>query len=174
MGAMRPWSHRSRRSGGVDSGAQDRRMNDPPTGASLSRVVRVSIKRPGLTIGVCLTLALAGLVVTARHLTFQTSSVELLPPHHIYVQRFKEYLRDFGELNDIVIAIEAPSPSRAEVYADRLATEIKRLPGAGRVAYRADPDPSARQALLYLSTPQLDAPPDAPRSPRPSTHRPPP
>ncbi len=54
-------------------------MNDPPTGASLSRVVRVSIKRPGLTIGVCLTLALAGLVVTARHLTFQTSSVELLP-----------------------------------------------------------------------------------------------
>src|SRR5207247_3391754 len=93
MGAMRPWSHRSRRSGGVHSGAQDRRMNDPPTGASLSRVVRVSIKRPGLTIGVCLALALAGLVVTARHLTFQTSSVELLPPHHIYVQRFKEYLR---------------------------------------------------------------------------------
>src|SRR5204862_270210 len=118
MGAMRPWSHRSRRSGGVDSGAQDRRMSDPPTGASLSRVVRVSIKRPGLTIGVCLTLALAGLVVTARHLTFQTSSVELLPPHHIYVQRFKDYLRDFGELNDIVIAVEAPSPSRAEVYAD--------------------------------------------------------
>src|SRR5438034_1341669 len=156
MGAMRPWSHRSRRSGGVDSGAQDRRMNDPPTGASLSRVVRVSIKRPGLTIGVCLTLALAGLVVTARHLTFQTSSVELLPPNHIYVQRFKEYLRDFGELNDIVIAIEAPSPSRAEVYADRLATEIKRLPGAGRVAYRVDPDLFAGQALLYLSTPELD------------------
>src|SRR2546430_13315164 len=76
MGAMRPWSHRSRRSGGVHSGAQDRRMNDPPTGASLSRVVRVSIKRPGLTIGVCLTLALAGLVVTARHLTFQTSRSE--------------------------------------------------------------------------------------------------
>src|SRR5438034_519503 len=156
MGAMRPWSHRSRRSGGVDSGAQDRRMNDPPTGASLSRVVRVSIKRPGLTIGVCLTLALAGLVVTARHLTFQTSSVELLPPQHIYVQRFKDYLRDFGELNDIVIAVEAPSPSRAEVYADRLATEIKRLPGAGRVAYRVDPDLFAGQALLYLSTPELD------------------
>src|SRR2546429_5546951 len=156
MGAMRPWSQRSRRSGGVHSGAQDRRMNDPPTGASLSRVVRVSIKRPGLKMGVCLALGLAGVVGTARHLTFQTSSVELLPPHHIYVQRFKDSLRDFGELNDIVIAGEAPSPSRAEVYADRLATEIKRLPGAGRVAYRVDPDLFAGQALLYLSTPELD------------------
>src|SRR2546430_2389068 len=156
MGAMRPWSHRSRRSGGVNSGAQDRRMDESPTRASLSRPGRGSIKRPGLTIGVCLTLALAGLVVTARHLTFQTSSVELLPPQHIYVQRFKDYLRDFGELNDIVIAVEAPSPSRAEVYADRLATEIKRLPGAGRVAYRVDPDLFAGQALLYLSTPELD------------------
>ena len=146
-------------------------MNDPPTGASLSRVVRVSIKRPGLTIGVCLTLALAGLVVTARHLTFQTSSVELLPPHHIYVQRFKEYLRDFGELNDIVIAIEAPSPSRAEVYADRLATEIKRLPGAGRVAYRVDPDLFAGQALLYLSTPELDDLADKIRLHRPFIER---
>ena len=146
-------------------------MNDPPTGASLSRVVRVSIKRPGLTIGVCLTLALAGLVVTARHLTFQTSSVELLPPNHIYVQRFKEYLRDFGELNDIVIAIEAPSPSRAEVYADRLATEIKRLPGAGRVAYRVDPDLFAGQALLYLSTPELDDLADKIRLHRPFIER---
>src|SRR2546429_8775145 len=146
MGAMRPWSHRSRRSGGVHSGAQDRRMNDPPTGASLSRVVRVSIKRPGLTIGVCLALALAGLVVTARHLTFQTSSVELLPPHHIYVQRFKDYLRDFGELNDIVIAVEAPSPSRAEAYPDRPPPATKRRPGAAAAATRADTARSPRTA----------------------------
>src|SRR5438034_1944402 len=97
MAAMRPWSHRSRRSGGVNSGAQDRRMNDPPTGASLSRVVRVSIKRPGLTIGVCLALALAGLVVTARHLTFQTSSVELLPP-----QRSEEHTSELQSHSDLV------------------------------------------------------------------------
>src|SRR2546429_391084 len=172
-GAQRPLRGRApyRRSGRAHAGAQDRRRKCPPTGASLSRLVRVSIKRPGLTIGICLTLALAGLVVTARHLTFQTSSVELLPPHHIYVQRFKEYLRDFGELNDIVIAIEAPSPSRAEVYADRLATEIKRLPGAGRVAYRVDPDLFAGQALLYLSTPELDDLADKIRLHRPFIER---
>jgi len=131
-------------------------MDLPPTGASLSRVVRLSIRYPGVTIAVGLALALAALLFTARGLTFQTSSVQLLPPHHLYVQRFKEYLGDFGELNDIVIAIEAPSVPRAKAYADRLATEIRRLPGAGRVAYRVDPALFTGQALLYLSVPQLE------------------
>ena len=118
--------------------------------------MRLATHRPRLTIVVCLALTLAALLVTARGLTFQTSSVQLLPPQHLYVQRFKAYLQDFGELNDIVIAIEAPRVSRAQEYADRLAGEIKRLPGAGRVTYRVDPELFAGQALLYLSTAQLE------------------
>jgi predicted RND superfamily exporter protein len=54
-------------------------MNRPPTGALLSRVVRFAIVRPGLTIVVCLVLALAGVGGAARALTFQASS-GLLPP----------------------------------------------------------------------------------------------
>src|SRR5438034_1341509 len=130
-------------------------MDCPPTGASLSRVVRVATIRPALTIAVGLALALAALVFAGHALTFQSSSIQLLPPHHLYVQRFKEHLGDFGDLNDIVVAIEAPSVPRAQVYADRLASEIKRLPSAGRVAYRVDPELFAGQALLYLSTEQL-------------------
>jgi len=130
-------------------------MDCPPTGASLSRVVRVATIRPALTIAVGLALTLAALVFAGHALTFQSSSIQLLPPHHLYVQRFKEHLGDFGDLNDIVVAIEAPSVQRAQVYADRLASEIKRLPSAGRVAYRVDPELFAGQALLYLSTEQL-------------------
>src|SRR5262245_65749563 len=114
-------------------------MNSP-TGASLARFVRLVIFRPALTIAVCLALAAAAVLFTARVLTFQSSSVQLLPPRQVYVQRFKEYLREFGELNDIVIVIEARSVSRAQAYADRLAAAIKQLPGAGRVAYRVDPE----------------------------------
>ena len=132
------------------------RTADPPTGRSLARLVRVSISRPWLTIALGLALAVAGGLYTARTLTFQTSSVQLLPPHHLYVQRFKDYLRDFGELNDIVVVIEAPSVPQAKAYADRLATEIRRLPGAGRVAYRVDPELFKGQALLYLSSAQLE------------------
>ena len=130
-------------------------MNYPPTGALLSRVVRVVTIRPAVTIVVGLALALAGVLFAGHALTFQSSSVQLLPPHHLYVQRFKEHLHDFGDLNDIVVVIEAPSVPRAQAYADRLATEIKRLPSAGRVAYRIDPELFAGQALLYLKTEQL-------------------
>ncbi len=117
--------------------------------------MRVSTARPALTIAVCLALAVAGALYTARSLTFQTSAVQLLPPHLPYVQRFKEDLRDFGELNDILVVVAAPSVERAKAYADRLAPQIKALPGAGRVSHRIDPDLFKGQALLYLSMDRL-------------------
>jgi uncharacterized protein len=95
------------------------------------------------------------MLYTSRSLKFQTSSVELLPSHLPYVQNFKQHLRDFGELNDIVVAVEAPDPARAQSYADRLAAQIKTLRGAGRVTYRIDPDLFRGQALLYLSPERL-------------------
>ena len=90
----------------------------PPTGSLLSRVVRGSIARPVLTIGVCLALSVVSAVYTATTLKFETSSVQLLPPRHLYVQRFKENLRNFGELNDIVVVVEAPNVERAKAFAE--------------------------------------------------------
>ena len=131
-------------------------MREEATGSRfLSRVVRVSIARPLLTLGLCLGLGVTGAAYTAHRLTFQTSSVKLLPPHHLYVQRFTELLRDFGELNDLVVVVEAPTVARAQVYADRLAREIAVLPEAGRVSYRIDPDLFKGHALLYLSRERL-------------------
>jgi len=104
---------------------------------------------------VCLALGVVSSLYTARTLKFETSSVQLLPPHQLYVQRFKENLRNFGELNDIVVVVEAPNVERAKVYADRLAAEIRKLPEAGRVAYRVDPALFTGQALLYLSPERL-------------------
>ena len=133
----------------------------PPSGRSLARLVRFSTARPRLTIALCLALAIVSALYTSRHLTFQTSSVELLPPNLLYVQRFKEHLRDFGELNDIVVVVKAPNLGQAQSYADRLAAQIKTLRSAGRVAYRIDPDLFKGQALLYLSSERLTALRDA-------------
>ncbi len=127
----------------------------PPTGSSLAGLVRVSTVRPRLTIALALALAVVGALYTARALTFQTSTVELLSPQRLYVQRFKEARRDFGELNDIVVVVEAPSLERGKAYADRLAAEIKTLPDAGRVTHRVDPDLFKGRALLYLSLERL-------------------
>src|SRR5215510_15163870 len=106
----------------------------------LSRLVSVSVVRPVLTLVIALALAAGAVFYTARTLTFQASSLEFLPPHHLYVQRFKENLREFGELNDIVVAIEAPDLPTARAYADRLAADIHAVPGVTRVAHRIDPE----------------------------------
>ena len=122
----------------------------------MTRVVRHVTRRPFLTIAVSLGLAALGLWYAARALTFQTSAVELLPPDRVYVERFKRYLRDFGELNDIVIAIGAPQMEQAKAFATRLADDLRRPPlHAQRVSYRIDPDAFAGRTLLYASTGQL-------------------
>src|SRR5262245_47283484 len=128
---------------------------DPPGGALLFRLVRASTARPGITIAVCIGLALVGALYTAKALTFQTSTVQLLPADRPYVQRFQGAVREFGELNDIVVTVSAPTVQRAQDYADRLAADIRALPGAKRVTDRIDPDLFKGQALLYLSNERL-------------------
>ena len=54
------------------------------------------------------------------------------------------------DLSRVAVAVKL-----TRVAPDRLATEIRRLPGAGRVAYRIDPELFKGQALLYLSTDRL-------------------
>jgi hopanoid biosynthesis associated RND transporter like protein HpnN len=121
----------------------------------VARVVRLSTRRPVVTVLVALALAVAGLAYTAHSLGFVSSSLRLLPQHAPYVVTLREYLKDFGELNDIIVAIEAPSPEEAREYAARLAGELHRGGVGGRITYRVDPAYFEHRALLYLSTRDL-------------------
>jgi hypothetical protein len=90
----------------------------------LSILVRVSTARPWLTVGVALVLAAVALAYTARGLTFQTSNLRLLPATAPYAVRYAQYLEDFGELNDIVVVVQAPSPDEGKRYVTRLVAEL--------------------------------------------------
>jgi uncharacterized protein len=128
------------------------------TGRWLSLLVRVSTARPWVTVGLAVLAAAAALAYTARALTFQTSNVRLLPPTAPYAARYVEYLRDFGELNDIIVVVQAPSPDEARRYVARLVAELSR--GAveeARLTYRVDPASLAGHALLYLPLERLTA-----------------
>ena len=126
------------------------------TGRLLHHLVRVSSARPLATVLLSLALAIAGIVYTFHALTFQTSALRLLPPGQRYATLFSEYTRDFGELDDIVVAVEAQTPEEAKAYAARLVRELKKSPVKfQRVTYRIDPKQFEGQALLYLSVPEL-------------------
>jgi hopanoid biosynthesis associated RND transporter like protein HpnN len=126
------------------------------TGRLLRRLVHVSCARPVLTVVVSVALAAAGIAYTLSALTFMTSGRDVLPQSASYVKRYIEYARDFGELEDIVVVIEARSFEGAKAYAARLVQELRASPVKfHRIAYRIDPKQFEGRQLLYLSTDEL-------------------
>ena len=79
-------------------------------GRAVAALALASTRRPLVTVVISLLLAAAGTLYTLHALTFVTSNLRLLPQKASYVVRLQDYQRDFGELNDIVVVVEAASP----------------------------------------------------------------
>ena len=125
-------------------------------GRAVAALALASTRRPLVTVVISLLLAVAGTLYTLHALTFVTSNLRLLPQKASYVVRLQDYQRDFGELNDIVVVIEAPSPDRSKAYAARLVTELEQQGLArSRITYRVDPAYFEGRGLLYLSRDDL-------------------
>ncbi len=127
-----------------------------PTGRALGLLVRVSCAFPILTIILAAILTAASVWYAFTNLGLATSTRALLPQGLPYVERFAEYDREFGELDDLVIVVEARTLSEATVYASRLVRELRiRQAPLRRIAYRIDPKQFEGRALLYLSKEKL-------------------
>jgi hypothetical protein len=126
------------------------------TGRLLRRLVRIACTRPSLTLLVAVALAVGSVVYALDTLTFATSTRALLPQNRPYIERYVQYDREFGELDDLVIVVEAPSLAEATVYASRMVPELRaaHVP-LGHIAYRIDPKQFEGRALLYLSLDRL-------------------
>jgi uncharacterized protein len=126
------------------------------SGRALRGLVRLACARPLLTVLVSLLMAAAGVGYTLRELTFLTSGRDLLPAGERSVLRYTEYLRDFGDLDDITVVVEARNLATAKAYATRLFNELKKSPDMfRRVTYRVDPKHLTGRALLYLPKDKL-------------------
>ncbi|HEY7648230.1 MAG TPA: MMPL family transporter [Methylomirabilota bacterium] len=121
------------------------------SGWLLRRLARVATGYPVWTLTLAVLLAGAGLAYALTTLTLATSQRDLLPRGQPYIQRYAEYSREFGQLDDIAIAVEAPSLAEAKQYATRLVRELRaREVPLKRIAYRIDPEQFQGRALLYL------------------------
>ncbi len=118
--------------------------------------MRAACTFPLLTVGLAVLLAAACVWYALAGLGLATSTRALLPQGLPYVERFVEYDREFGELDNLVIVVEARSLPEATVYATRLARELRiRQVPLNRIAYRIDPKQFEGRALLYLSRDKL-------------------
>src|SRR5262245_5938184 len=115
-------------------------------------MVRAACAFPALTVAGALALAVLSAWYTLTTLTFATSNRALLPQGRHYIERFTAFEKDFGELEDLVIVVEARSLAEAKAYDRRLAQALReqQVP-LRRVTYRIDPQQFEGRALLYLS-----------------------
>ncbi len=122
----------------------------------LRRLVRAACVFPVVTVGAAVVLAVLSVWYALAALTFATSQRALLPQGKAYIERYVQYDREFGELDDMVIAVEARSLAEAKVYATRLVRELRtqQVP-LRRITYRIDPKQFEGRALLYLSLEKL-------------------
>jgi len=101
-------------------------------------------------------VAAVSVVYALTFLQFETSQRALLPHGKRFIERYSEFDKEFGDLDDLVIVVEARSLPEAKIYADRFARELRvqRVP-LRRVAYRIDPKQFEGRMLLYLSPEKL-------------------
>jgi uncharacterized protein len=121
----------------------------------LTALVRASVWRPWATVVLALLLAIGGSLYTVWALDFITSPLRLLPQRARYVTLLNEYLQDFAELDDIIVAVEAPDPRQARRYADRLVETLRHDGLTSRITYRIDPRFFDGRGLLYLPLDEL-------------------
>ena len=126
------------------------------TGRLLRRLVRLACVRPEMTLTAAVVLAALSVVYAFTFLQFATSQRALLPQGKRFIERYVEYDREFGDLDDLVLVVQAPSLPEATIYANRLVRELRdnRVP-LDRINYRIDPKQFEGRALLYLSTDRL-------------------
>ncbi|PYN32536.1 MAG: hypothetical protein DMD98_14165 [Candidatus Rokuibacteriota bacterium] len=128
------------------------------TGRALQTVVRVCCRHPAPTVTLALGLAALGVAITVSRLTFEASSLHLLPPGQSYVTRYREYSKDFGELDELIVAVRGRTVDESKAYAARLVHELRTGPiRFHHLAYRLTPQHFEGRALLYLSTGELGA-----------------
>src|SRR5687768_5565472 len=93
-------------------------------GRALRAVVRVACTRPRVTVLLALLLTVVSAAYTVRHMGFKTDQSELLPRTK-FIERYAEYEKQFGDLDDLVIVVEGRSLPEAQAYAARLVHELR-------------------------------------------------
>jgi hopanoid biosynthesis associated RND transporter like protein HpnN len=105
-----------------------------------------------------LSLALAGLSVLAAltRLEYHTQRNDLLSPHKDYQQRWRKYLAEFGDDDDVVAVVKGHDRVRMKQALDLLADKVRDRPDLfDRLFYKVDLRDLHGRALLFLGADEI-------------------
>jgi uncharacterized protein len=106
-----------------------------------------------------LTLGLAGVstYVFCADLKYYTNRNDLISPNKDYQQRWKAYLKEFGNDDDIVVVLQGKDRERMKQVLESVAADVNRHPDLfDRLFYKVDIRSLQDRALLFLPTEQIE------------------
>src|SRR5436309_2116449 len=115
----------------------------------LGGVVGFTYRRPFLVLAVALALCAASVVYSSRYLTFRTQRSDLISPDKDYQKRWRAYLAEFGDDDDMVVVVKGGDRAAMCAALDALAEQVAAEPALfDRLFYKVDLRPLHSRALL--------------------------
>ena len=128
----------------------------PVCSRGLAGVVGIIGRRPWLVLALVAVSCAACGIYTCRHLTCLTHRDDLISSNKDYLQRWQQYVDEFGDDDDMVVVVRGDDRPRMEKVLDELAAEIGKRPDSfERLFYKIDLTSLHQRALLFLPTDQI-------------------
>ncbi len=118
---------------------------------------RLALDRPRLVLGLALLLALAAGLLASRRLRMNANTDDLIAPDRPYMQSYRAFIEEFGDLESIfaVIAVPEGRDEEARRAADELAARITAHPELPRPQFRIERDEQMRLAAWNMTDDEL-------------------
>jgi uncharacterized protein len=134
---------------------------DQPHGPSLTQrllifLVSMACRYPKHVLGTALVACALSIYASATRLEYRTERSDLVSPRKDYQQRWRKYLAEFGEDDDIVVVVRGANRDQMVAGLDRLALDFQKHQELfERLFYEVDLRPLHNRALLFLPAAQI-------------------
>jgi hopanoid biosynthesis associated RND transporter like protein HpnN len=124
----------------------------------LGSLVSVVCRYPLWVLLVSLAVAGTSLWLAATRLQYKTQRNDLVSPRKEYQQRWRDYLTEFGDDDDIVVVVKGADRPQMEKALEALAARVQaRSDLFDRLFYKVDLRSLRNRALLFLSTEEIQS-----------------
>jgi hopanoid biosynthesis associated RND transporter like protein HpnN len=136
--------------------AQASAQEGPPVRRLLVALVSTVCHFPRTVLALALILCVLSLFAAATRLEYHTQRNDLISADKDYQQRWRKYLAEFGDDDDIVAVVRGHDRQPMERALDALAERVRQRPELfDRLFYKVDLRSLRNRALLFLSTEEI-------------------
>src|SRR5436305_3865280 len=121
----------------------------------LVSLVAAACRRPWQVLAVAAAVGAVSATAFYTRLEYRTQRTDLMSPHKDYQERWRGYLQEFGDDDDMVVVVEGADRGRMTAALEHVAAAVRAQPGRfDRLFYSVDLRHLRVLALLYLTADQ--------------------